>query len=164
MPTFPPASLISRTSYYSDPGTVLGILVLVLMLTLVVFAVFYAAYGVAWLGVFRKAGHPGWVGFVPFYNTWVLAKIGGRRESDFWLTLIPYAGIYWQVLILNNVSKSFGKDSGFTAGLVFVPLVFAAMLSFGDARYLGPSYRDPNMPGWGYYPQQGYPPTAQRRV
>ncbi|MDJ0354938.1 DUF5684 domain-containing protein [Paenarthrobacter sp. PH39-S1] len=153
MHPFPLAMAVARTSNGSDFAAMMGVLLLVLMLELVVFLVFYAAYGIAWLGVFRKAGYPGWAGFVPFYNTWVLAKIGGRRESDFWLTLIPYAGIYWQVLILNNVSKSFGKDSAFTVGLVFLPWVFAGILSFGDARYLGPSYRDPQMLAYGGYPQ-----------
>ena len=36
------------------------------------------------------------------------------------------------------VSKSFGKDEGFTAGLVILGLIFWPILGFGSAKYLGP--------------------------
>ena len=39
-----------------------------------------------------------------------------------------YAGLYWAILSLNNVSRSFGKDAGYTVGLFFLPWVFASML------------------------------------
>ncbi|MBS1603444.1 MAG: hypothetical protein JST42_12310 [Bacteroidetes bacterium] len=40
------------------------------------------------------------------------------------------------------VSKSFGKDEGFTVGLTLLGIVFWPILGFGDARYIGP-YGDP---------------------
>jgi hypothetical protein len=40
------------------------------------------------------------------------------------------------------LSKSFGKDEGFTVGLILLSPVFLPILGFGDARYLGP-YGDP---------------------
>ena len=36
------------------------------------------------------------------------------------------------------ISKSFGKDEGFTAGLVFLGFIFFPILGFGPAKYLGP--------------------------
>ena len=33
-----------------------------------------------------------------------------------------YAGLYWAILSLNNVSRSFGKNAGYTVGLLFLPL------------------------------------------
>lgn len=40
--------------------------------------------------------------------------------------------------LADALSKSFGKDEGFTVGLVLVNLIFLAILAFGDAKYLGP--------------------------
>jgi len=40
------------------------------------------------------------------------------------------------------ISKSFGKDEGFTVGLVILGAIFWPILGFGDARYIGP-YGDP---------------------
>ena len=40
------------------------------------------------------------------------------------------------------ISKSFGKDEGFTAGLLFLGFIFWPILAFGSAKYLGP-YGDP---------------------
>ena len=36
------------------------------------------------------------------------------------------------------LSKSFGKDEGFTVGLVFLNIIFLPILAFGDAQYQGP--------------------------
>jgi hypothetical protein len=36
------------------------------------------------------------------------------------------------------LSKSFGKDEGFTVGLVLLGIVFFPILGFGSAQYLGP--------------------------
>ena len=38
----------------------------------------------------------------------------------------------------NMLSKSFGKDEGFTVGLVLLSFIFFPVLGFGDARYVGP--------------------------
>ena len=36
------------------------------------------------------------------------------------------------------LSKSFGKDEGFTVGMVLLGFIFIPILAFGDAKYLGP--------------------------
>ena len=135
----------------------LGLFVVVMGFYLLIFVVFWLANGFAWAGLFHKAGHPKWAAFVPFYNSWVMVKIAGRPESSFWLQFIPYAGIYWMIVTLNDLAKSFGKDVAYTVGLAFVPVVFAAILSYGDARYLGPAYVSPAQKQyWQNYPQQQY--------
>ncbi|SEE96798.1 hypothetical protein SAMN04489740_3397 [Arthrobacter alpinus] len=134
-------------SYYSDttmePAAVAGLITLMIFLYLLIFAVAFVISGLVWAGAFSKAGHAKWKAYVPFYSMWILVKISGRPESHFWLLFIPYFNIYMQIVILNDIAKSFGKDAAFTVGLVFLPVVFAAILSYGDARYLGPSYLTP---------------------
>jgi hypothetical protein len=44
--------------------------------------------------------------------------------------------------MVNMLSKSFGKDEGFTVGLVLLGIIFYPILGFGSAKYQGP-YGDP---------------------
>ncbi|MHA7269463.1 DUF5684 domain-containing protein [Arthrobacter sp. HLT1-20] len=138
-----------------DPAAALGIFALFMGIYAFIILLVWLASGFAWAGLFGKAGHPKWAAFVPFYNTWIMVKIAGRPESNFWLQFIPYAGIYWTILTLNDLAKSFGKDVAYTVGLIFVPVVFAAILSYGDAKYLGPAYRTPEQKMY----EQHYAPT-----
>ena len=124
----------------ADPALVAGAFMVLIVFYLLAIVLALVVAGITWGGVFRKAGHARWKAFVPFYNTWILVKIAGRPESHFWLQFIPYAGLYWSICTLNDVSKSFGKDTAYTVGLVFLPVVFASMLSYGGAQYRGPSY------------------------
>ena len=85
---------------------------------------------------FEKAGQPGWAAIVPIYNFYTMAKIAGVK--NWWLIFIPIANIYIAIVTLNGISKSFGKDVGFTIGLILLGIVFWPILGFGDAKYIGP--------------------------
>jgi len=102
-------------------------------------AVFYIA---AKWRVFTKAGQPGWAAIIPIYNIYITIKIGGK--PGWWLLLffIPGASIVFAIWTTNMLSKSFGKDEGFTVGLVLLGIVFWPILGFGDAKYQGP-FGDP---------------------
>lgn len=92
--------------------------------------------------VFEKAGQPGWAAIIPIYNTYIMLKIGGKPGWWLLLMLIPIVNIVFVVWMYNMISKSFGKDEGFTVGMILLGIVFWPILGFGDARYLGP-YGDP---------------------
>jgi hypothetical protein len=51
---------------------------------------------------------------------------------------VPIVNIVYAIWAINMLSKSFGKDEGFTVGLLLLGVVFYPILGFGDARYLGP--------------------------
>jgi hypothetical protein len=92
--------------------------------------------------IYEKAGYPGWAALIPFYNIYVLLKIVGK--PGWWLIwfLVPIANIIVAIWITNLLSKSFGKDEGFTIGLILLGIVFYPILGFGNAQYIGP-YGDP---------------------
>jgi hypothetical protein len=119
-------------------------------------------------GTYQKAspqGEPAWAAFVPIYNFIVLLRIVGRPKNWAWfllLLLIPYLGwialyVIW-IIVLNDVSKSFGHTGAFTVGLVFLGVIFWFILWLGASTYRGP--QGPAGLAGGPYPYPGYPPTG----
>jgi hypothetical protein len=52
--------------------------------------------------------------------------------------LIPVVNIVLLIMVMIALAKVFGKGSGFAVGLIFLSIIFMAILAFGDAKYLGP--------------------------
>ena len=91
--------------------------------------------------IYEKAGQPGWACLIPVYNFYVLLKIVGK--PGWWLIwmFIPIANIVIGIWVINLLSKSFGKDVGFTLGLIFLSIIFYPILGFGNAEYQGTAGR-----------------------
>ena len=104
-----------------------SILWLALMLALVV----------AYWRIFAKAGVPGWVSLLPFYNVIKLLHITGR--SGWWLLgmCVPLLNIFVFVRMVFDLASAFGRGVGFGFGLLFLSPVFVLILGFGDSRYVG---------------------------
>ncbi len=88
--------------------------------------------------IYTKAGKPGWASLVPIYNIIVLLEMVGKPWWWLFLMFVPIVNIVIMVMIYHNLSLSFGKSSGFTAGIIFLGIIFIPMLAFGDAKYVGP--------------------------
>ncbi|WP_430298421.1 DUF5684 domain-containing protein [Sinomonas sp. B1-1] len=140
----------------------------------IVFGLIFAVIGLAvagllLMGIFTKAGRPAWEAYVPFYNQYVLiTHIVGRPTWWFWVILggsllsaIPFLGfliaigvfVLW-IFVMNDLSKSFAKDTAWTVGLVLLPIVFLPLLGYGQYQYFGKGalMRAPA----GYAPQGAY--------
>ena len=94
--------------------------------------------------IFSKAGKPGWASIVPIYNTIVLLEIVGKPWWWLLLMLIPIVNIVILIIVYHNLSLSFGKDGGFTVGLILLGIIFLPILAFGAAKYVGPGEQQTN--------------------
>ena len=103
-----------------------------LYLLLIAFGIF-----VQWR-IFTKAGKPGWASIVPIYNIIVLLEIVGKPWWYLLLLFIPIVNIVILIMVMIALAQVFGKSGGFAVGLIFLSLIFMAILAFGDAKYLGP--------------------------
>lgn len=92
--------------------------------------------------IYSKANKPGWACLIPIYNIIVLLRIIGKPWWWLFLLLIPIVNIVFAIWMTNLLSKSFGKNEGFTIGLLFLPFVFYPLLGFGEAKYNGPAGTD----------------------
>ena len=87
-----------------------------------------------------KADKPGWACIVPIYGALVTLEIIGKPW--WWILLIillPGINLIWLIWMTNLLSKSFGKGTGFTLGLIFLPFIFYPILGLGEAKYEGPA-------------------------
>ena len=89
--------------------------------------------------IFTKAGKEGWISLIPFYNAWTLFEIGGQKGAYIFLALIPCAGpiifLVFEIKVLLELAKRFGKESSFGILSIFFPYVTFPILAFSDAKY-----------------------------
>jgi hypothetical protein len=90
----------------------------------------------AMIKMYQKAGREWWEAIIPVYNIYVMLKIIGKPSWWIILYIIPLVNIIVSIIVLHNLSKSFGKGAGFTLGLIFLPFIFYPILGFGDAQYI----------------------------
>ena len=140
----------ATTTTTNDNGSAAAVGVATLIWLLAIFVI----QGLPLYFIYKKAGpngDPAWSAFIPLWQWWTFLKVIGRPSWWFWLLLglfvlgIPTFGLAWIamfvlfIILLNDLSKSFGKDSAFTVGLVFLNWIFLAILAWGSAQYRGPA-------------------------
>ena len=92
--------------------------------------------------VYQKAGRPGWASIIPFYNYTVMLEIVSYPVWWVFLMFVPVVNIVIGVLMLNRISRVFGKGRWFTVGLLFLPFIFWPLLAFGKVTYKN-TYAEP---------------------
>lgn len=134
-----------------------------------IFVLFVLPSVIGLWGIFKKAGEEGWKSLIPVYNLLVLLKIVGKPWWWIFLVTVNYLfmliwymgggnfyGADYQIInfvcsatcltfliwTFNMLSKSFGKDEGYTVGFVFIPFIMLPVLGFNKVEYLGP-FGDP---------------------
>lgn len=94
---------------------------------------------VGWWKMFEKADEPGWKSIIPFYNLYTMLRIVGRPG---WMLIgffVPFVNILLWVIVMGDLAKSFGRGIGTVLGLIFLNPVFAMILGWGSAAYVGPT-------------------------
>ena len=99
--------------------------------------------------IFTKAGEEGWKAIIPFYNTWVFAKLVANNNvlvfilcCGSFIAFIPVigwilslAGLVGAVMLDLGLAKVFGKETWFGVLMIFFPYVMVPIIAFGSAVY-----------------------------
>ena len=92
-----------------------------------------------WITV-QKAGRPGVSQIIPIWNIIELVRIAGKPL--WWvilILLIPVVNLVMLIITFHGISKAFGKEAGFTVGMILLPFIFWPILAFGKATYTKPT-------------------------
>ncbi len=84
----------------------------------------------------KKAGRPGWGGFIPIYNIYLQIKLAGRSGILLILYIVPIVNIVVAIVVAVGVARAFGKGALYGFFLLFVlqPIGYL-ILGFGSAKY-----------------------------
>ena len=134
-------------------GALLGLLALAVSLAL------YVWTALALSAMFRKMGEDAWKGWVPLVNLATLLAWGGFSPWLVLLAFIPIFGAFAVLVLLiisaHRINSGFGYGGGMTVLAALLLVVWASILGFGPARWLGARRRarvaPPSLP----------PPTAE---
>lgn len=105
--------------------------------------------------VYGKLGLPGWYSIIPVYADYKLCERVHRGDEGKTFTmaflivlicswvfcwvdtvgvLLALAQLVMTIIVLNDLSRAFGKETGYTIGLVIFGFVFWTMLGFGSSE------------------------------
>lgn len=105
--------------------------------------------------VYGKLGMPGWYSIVPVYADYKLCERvhrgdGSKTFSTAYLIVLICSWVFcWvdtvgillalvqlvmDIIVLNDLARIFGKETGYTIGLVIFGFVFWTMLGFGSSE------------------------------
>ena len=118
------------TSTVDTANSIMGGVMLASGMTLLISAAISALMLVSMWKVFKKCGKPGWASLIPIYNTYIMCEIAGKEWWYLLLFLVPFANIYAMFVIYDGIAKKLGKSTGFTIGLMLLPVIFWPILAF----------------------------------
>ena len=87
--------------------------------------------------VFEKAGLPGWGIFIPFYNRYLMFKLGGRSGRNFLWILIPPVFVILMIINAFKIAEKFWKHWSYGFGIRLIKVIFIPILAFDNSKYLG---------------------------
>ncbi|OJV98114.1 MAG: hypothetical protein BGO47_07345 [Microbacterium sp. 67-17] len=124
----------------TDGTAVTQALILLIPVSATVIAL-YVWCALALSAVFAKSGEPRWKAWVPFVNLAALLVLGGIPGWWVLLLLIPgFGGVAVWILVIvaaHRVGLSFGYGGGMTVLAALLFPVWATVIGFGSARWIG---------------------------
>jgi len=129
----------TTTTLTSEQAAVLGLgFVAFLFFTLIFTAVLYVINAILLGRIFKKAGEPAWIAWVPFYNSWKMLEIG--NQQGFWavLAIIPIVNFVSAVFLyiaMYNIGLKLGKSGAFVVLGIFLPLVWIIWLAVDSSTW-----------------------------
>ena len=118
----------------------------------IVSTIWFVTYIVA--EIVTNMGNFGGIERVAPYDA-LMSFIGGFLLFGIIIFALSIVILVLNIIILNGLSNSFGHGAGFTVGLVFLPIVFWAILAFGKSTHI--SRQSGGEPG----PYEENPPVGE---
>jgi hypothetical protein len=72
----------------------------------------------------------GFYAFIPVVNACMLCKLAKREWYFGFLFFVPLVNIAMSFIVFADIAKRYGKGTGFTIGMIFLPMFFFPILGF----------------------------------
>jgi hypothetical protein len=115
----------------------------VFLLSMLLILALVAFYVYCFWKLFEKAGKPGWATLISGHNIVVLLEIIGHPGWWYFFFIVPIVNLVLGIMLIFELVKVFGKDTGFGCLTILFPYVMVPILALGDAKYLGPIVNQP---------------------
>ncbi len=136
--TYDPNMYGTSTSTSADTGLVLAAVMGFLLVYLVFFIAIYVVMAIFLGKIFKKAGVPSWIAWVPVYNSWKLLEIGGQKGWWALLAFVPIvqiASIVFMFIAMFNIGKKLGKEDWFILVAIFLGPVWIIWLGADSSTW-----------------------------
>lgn len=114
----------------ADVSSISGFMLVFVILMLIIGMALSIFMMITMWKFFNKSKKPGYAAVIPVYNVYVLCQIANCPWWYLLLLLIPLANVYFMFVLCNNIAKRYGKTTGFSVGLLLLPIVFFAILAY----------------------------------
>lgn len=129
---------IYNASPNADPGLVIAAAMSFMLAYLVFVIAIYVVMAIFLGKIFKKAGTPSWIAWVPVYNTWKILEIGGQKGWWALLAFIPIiqiASIVFMFIAMYNIGKKLGKEDWFILVAIFLSPVWVIWLGADSSTW-----------------------------
>lgn len=122
----------------SEATALVGVMAIFWVFFIVSLLIGYVVTALCLMKIFKKAGVPAWIAWVPFFNQWKFLEIGGQQ--GFWavLAIIPVVNIVsvvFMYIAMYHIGKKLGKEGVFILLGVFLPIVWYIWLAVDKSTW-----------------------------
>lgn len=129
---------VQLTTNSVDTAATVAFLVGAMFFILFLSFIFYVLFAIFLGKIFKKAGIPQWIAWVPIYNNWKMLEIGGQQ--GFWaiLAIIPVVNIVSAVFMyiaMYNIGLKLSQEGIFVLLAIFLPVVWIIWLAIDKSTW-----------------------------
>ncbi len=105
------------------------------LMLFLVFLIVYVAVKISLGYLLKRAKEKSWKAYVPIYTTYVLVDLLEMPKKTFYLSLIPFAGLYYLYLIIKQLLIGFRENPKEAIWYIIFPMYNFPKLAFKKPKF-----------------------------
>lgn len=100
-----------------------------------VFLIVYVTVKISLGFLLKRAKEESWKAYIPVYTTYILVRLLGMPSKIFYMSLIPFVGLYYLYLIIKELLKGFRENPNDAIWYVIFPMYNFPKLAFKKPKF-----------------------------
>jgi len=131
------------STYATSSSVSPALFAVIMLLYFIIIVGIYVVSSILLGRIFKKAGVPAWIAWVPFYNNWKLLELGD--QAGFWsvlsvLPIVNLVSIVFMYIAMYHIGLKLGKSGAFVLWAIFLPIVWLIWLAVDHSKW-GDTYQ-----------------------